>query len=102
MGEIIPSNFSLLEQKITELSKALVPPVTSWTSFREVALSCNIQEASVDTAIRYFSETGSIIHFADQDLSDLVILDPQWLTDCIHFTLKLTKATKGKLFLCCC
>jgi hypothetical protein len=74
-----------LENKVKSLvaSKTLIPPTLSWKDFKTMAAECGLADRSVSAAAQFLHDLGSLVYFheMDGDLHDVVILDPQWITD---------------------
>lgn len=83
MGEIIPKTFAELEKLVKQEKKKIVPPVVSWKELEAMGVMCNIKSSNtLFTAAQWLHNLGTIINFQKQKgLEDVVILDPQWLTD---------------------
>jgi hypothetical protein len=88
----IPGSFLVLEQLVIEERQKSLQPVLSWSGFRTLATSCSIKdEETVLRAAEFLNQMGAIVHFTeDPELHDLVVLDPQWLSD-VFCTLITTK-----------
>ena len=52
-----------------------------WKTFAKWANSADIPPKSLELATEFLSCVGALIHFSDDKLSNLVILNPQWLSD---------------------
>ncbi|KAL6060410.1 Myotubularin-like phosphatase domain [Balamuthia mandrillaris] len=82
MGRPMPKSYLQLEKELLDRRKELNPPILQWQDYVAVAKLCGIQEEQGDllTATEVLHNLGSIVHFEDAKLRELVILDPQWLT----------------------
>ncbi|KAL6057002.1 Myotubularin-like phosphatase domain [Balamuthia mandrillaris] len=90
MGEQIPVSYLELEKVAfrmkVERQKNRQPPTISWPDFREEVFK-NVSGLTNDEelirAAEFLHELGSLVYFHDvkTGLSDIVILDPQWLTE---------------------
>jgi hypothetical protein len=104
MNEEIPQNYIALEEKVNALKTTRAPPVMTWTEFQRfvspslccvtylgihsffffrLALGADIPEQDVLSATQYLHDLGVLLYFNDAKcgLSDIVILEPQWLAD---------------------
>ena len=71
-----------------------------WTEFVDMASLCRIKEQSqISMAAEILHNLGTLLHFNDRGLQDLVILNPQWLTKVMSsvITTKHTYARSGLL-----
>jgi small GTP-binding protein len=81
MGEELPTSYLELEKMVLH-EKSRVPPIVSWRDFSGMAQICNIRdEKELVSATRLLHNLGSLSHFDDDGLRDIIILDPQWLCD---------------------
>ena len=79
--EDVPPKWSKLEEAIAkeiEESPQKVPLMTK-VEFQEFTLRHNIPRDSVDAVVKFLENTGYIVH--RRDGPDLVVLDPQWLSN---------------------
>lgn len=92
MGEKLPLSYMMLEKLVQEEKNKYYPPVISKDIFLELAeMSSITQKKSVDRAGNLLHNYGHIVYFErDPVLSEIVILNPQWLTDMMS-TLITTK-----------
>jgi len=96
MGEMLPHVYLRLETQVKgeALSKKnrLLAPVMEWDDFKALAQTCEINdEKQLNLAIELLHNLGTLIHFRnDEQLSQIVILDPSWLTK-LMATLMTTK-----------
>ena len=83
MGELIPTSYLELEKLAQDQGRVLLPPTKTWEEFETMGAICNIKDKErLANASRLLHALGSIVHFEkDKSLSDLVILNPQWLVD---------------------
>ena len=83
MGENIPRTFIELENLINVEKLERKPPVISWDEFTNFGRICNIRDQNhLSAAASWLHNMGTIIYFQKHEgLNDIVILDPQWLTD---------------------
>jgi tRNA U34 5-carboxymethylaminomethyl modifying GTPase MnmE/TrmE len=87
MGEQIPKIYLELEKtsekKKTELAGQKKPPTVTYDEMRAIALAIPRldDEEELNRAIEFLHELGSLVYFKKPGLSDIVILDPRWLTD---------------------
>lgn len=77
----VPESYVLLEKLIAK-EKANQRPLIMWSEFRAIAKNAHIYDDSTLRACSQFlHDVGSIIWFNQPELSELIILDPQWLSD---------------------
>jgi hypothetical protein len=60
-----------------------LPPIALWSEYKSWAELCLIEnEKELKIATTFLHNLGSLLYFSDdENLADVVILDPQWLTD---------------------
>ena len=85
MPERVPRAVVLLEERILEEKIKRQPPVMSWDDFKRISEESGIStdELVVKTA-NFFKQIGMISFFSDPNnpsISDMVIIDPQWLAN---------------------
>ncbi|EGC33072.1 roco8, ROCO family protein [Dictyostelium purpureum] len=94
INERIPSIYLTLESNLQEEAKKR--PIVSWEEYQNIAKLSNFTSPqSYEKLIRAtntLNRWGSIVWFEDakSSLKDIVILDPQWLSDCF-FKLLMAK-----------
>ena len=83
MGEQIPKSFMELEKLVKEEKTKRIPPVVTWKEFSRMGFISNVKTADqLASAAGWLHNMGTIIYFQKHEgLNDIVILDPQWLTD---------------------
>lgn len=88
MGEPMPLTYLELEKVIKEETKTRKensrPPIVTWKKFQKFGVIANISdESTLLRAAKFFHDMGTIVYFDDKKtgLRDLVILDPQFITD---------------------
>ena len=84
VGKTYPKSWLGLEKHLRSLSKQpKQDPFISWQSFTNIAINCQISAEDVSAAAAFLHSSGVICYFNDEHsgLSDLVILDPQFLTN---------------------
>ena len=83
MGELIPKSFMELEKLVQQEKAKRTPPVVTWDEFSRFGYICNVKtHDQLSAAAAWLHNMGSIIYFQKHEgLNDIVILDPQWLTD---------------------
>eukprot|EP01094_Clydonella_sp_ATCC50884_P021946 TRINITY_DN493_c0_g3_i1.p1 TRINITY_DN493_c0_g3~~TRINITY_DN493_c0_g3_i1.p1 ORF type:complete len:2040 (-),score=911.87 TRINITY_DN493_c0_g3_i1:136-6255(-) len=83
MGEKIPLKYLELEKLCSSQGRILTPPTRTWEGFEAMAEMCQIRKPEmVRNASQLLHDLGSIVHFSQEKaLSDMVILNPQWLVD---------------------
>jgi len=52
-----------------------------WKTYSKWASQCRIPSSQLELVTQFLAEMGSMIHFPDPFLRDLVVLNPQWLAD---------------------
>eukprot|EP00007_Cunea_sp_BSH-02190019_P005553 CAMPEP_0174232408 /NCGR_PEP_ID=MMETSP0417-20130205/2700_1 /TAXON_ID=242541 /ORGANISM="Mayorella sp, Strain BSH-02190019" /LENGTH=2427 /DNA_ID=CAMNT_0015310457 /DNA_START=88 /DNA_END=7371 /DNA_ORIENTATION=+ len=81
MGEEFPTSYLELE-KLAMTEKKRMPPIVTAQDFAAMGIICNIrEEAELNSATALLHNLGSLVHFDTDGLRDLIILDPQWLSD---------------------
>ena len=72
-------------------------PTLSFTAVQEIAASCQMLDvAEVETALLYFHELGYFVFYSDPTLRHLVVLEPQWIVNCISAIIRDHREQKGK------
>lgn len=93
LGELYPKSYILLEQMLQD-RRATYPnlPVIDRAQLLGLGAVCGMGEAKqVIDCVMFLSRIGSVLYFPDDPLiSNLVVLDPQWLID-VMATLFTTK-----------
>ena len=91
--QTITKSFLVLEKLILEEREGNLQPVLTWVEFCALASVCTL--GTQDLARRaadYLHQMGTIVYFPqDPELSDIVVIDPQWLSD-LFTTLITTKS----------
>lgn len=79
----VPECYVLMEKLVTKEKKENGKPLLMWAEYRSIAAkNAHIYDDSTLRACSQFlHDVGSIIWFNQPLLSELVILDPQWLSD---------------------
>eukprot|EP01104_Vermistella_antarctica_P020132 TRINITY_DN840_c0_g1_i1.p1 TRINITY_DN840_c0_g1~~TRINITY_DN840_c0_g1_i1.p1 ORF type:complete len:1486 (-),score=419.48 TRINITY_DN840_c0_g1_i1:95-4552(-) len=82
IGQEFPRSYLELERQLMAARNTQDLPM-SWHDFVNVAIGCNIDKAAVADVTKFFHEIGIICHFHHKKsgLSNLVFLNPQFLTD---------------------
>ena len=98
IGQLFPSSWLKLEQTLATLRNTTTP-ILNWKEFSRIAIGCHIEEESVKEAAKYLHMIGVLCYFDDprSGLDDLVILDPQFLTNVMSaiVTLKHRYGSEG-------
>ena len=84
VGKLYPQSWIGLEKHLRSLSSQHEQsPFMTWEKFQNIALNCSISITDVPEAAAFLHSSGVICHFNDErsGLADLVILDPQFLTN---------------------
>jgi hypothetical protein len=84
MGGQVPSAYLALEDvMLKRLRGDESTPVVSWRRWTRLAADAGIvDQAVLVRATEFLHQVGSLIYFAnDEKLKELVIVDPQWLTN---------------------
>lgn len=86
MGEILPKPYILLEAKVKEVKKAKhkegLPPVLEWSDYQDLASKCHIHsQDTLIVATQFLHDLGVVLHFHDETVDNIVVVDPQWLID---------------------
>jgi GTPase SAR1 family protein len=77
----VPESYVLMEKLISK-EKSHQRPLIMWSEYRAIAKNAHIYDDSTLRACSQFMhDVGNIIWFNQPELSELVILDPQWLSD---------------------
>ena len=93
MGEIWPANWLNAAESIRASEKKHIAP----TEFREIMAEHEVDDDNVDILANWLHELGDILYFRDdEELNDLVILKPQWVTEYISKVLE-SEEVIGKL-----
>ncbi|EFA82412.1 leucine-rich repeat-containing protein [Heterostelium album PN500] len=85
INEKIPLTYASLETSLLEEAKKRMPPIVSWSEYCNIAKLVNItSQEKLVRATQTLHRWGSIMWFDDEksSLKDIVILSPQWLSDC--------------------
>ena len=83
INEVIPIKWLKFEKALHALKEKEHKYISLATAKHIASTECNInQEKEFETLINYLHDLRSLIHFDDTpELSELVVLDPQWLID---------------------
>ena len=83
VGKYFPLSWLKLESTITTLRLNKLKPFMKWDEFHRVAVGCNLEADAIKEVVKFLHSTGVLCYFDDSnnDLNDLVILDPQFLTN---------------------
>ena len=83
VGRHFPSSWLKLESTVTTLRLNKSKPFMKWDEFERVAVGCNLEPEAVKDVVKFLHSTGVLCYFDDSftRLSDLVVLDPQFLTN---------------------
>lgn len=77
----VPESYVLME-KLVSKEKQHQRPVLMWHEYRAIAKNAHIyDDTSLRACSQFLHDVGSLIWFNQPDLAELVILDPQWLSD---------------------
>lgn len=85
MGKQFPQSISLLESLLLEEKKRCIPPIIQKTQLHQFCCLCGlVEEEQIAQASQLLNNFGVIIYFpTDPKLSDMVFLDPNWLSQLI-------------------
>ena len=101
VGQLFPSSWLKLEHTLGTLRDSTTR-ILNWKEFERIAVGCQIEKESVEEAAKFLHSTGIICYFSDikSGLNDLVILDPQFLTNVMScmVTLKHRYGTEGVIY----
>ena len=92
VGKTYPKSWLGLEKHLRALSKQREQsPFMSWAEFTETATNCHISQEDVSEAAAFLHSSGVLCHFNDEHsgLANLVILDPQFLTNVMSAVISL-------------
>mmetsp|Transcript_33003 Transcript_33003/g.82965 ORF Transcript_33003/g.82965 Transcript_33003/m.82965 type:complete len:2143 (+) Transcript_33003:102-6530(+) len=83
MGEQMPLNYLELEKLVGTEAPKRRPPIVTMEEFSSMGAMVNIKDSKqLLNATDLLHKLGSLVHFAkDSSLKDIVILNPQWLTN---------------------
>lgn len=77
----VPESHVLMERLVSK-EKHHQRPVLMWHEYRAIAKNAHIyDDSSLRACSQFLHDVGSIIWFNQPDLAEIVILDPQWLSD---------------------
>lgn len=77
----VPESYVLMERLVSK-EKHHQRPVLMWHEYRTIAKNAHIyDDSSLRVCSQFLHDVGSIIWFNQPDLAEIVILDPQWLSD---------------------
>jgi len=87
--EKIPSIYVTLLNNLKEEAKKRQPPIVTWEEYQNIAKLSNFNENSMEKLVRAtntLNRWGSLMWFDDpkSSLKDIIILNPQWLSDCFN------------------
>lgn len=74
-----PRSYLTLENLIMSERRLRMPPVVSFDTFSEMAVQCGAPADTAKTVASFLNELGTIVWVDDPRLTNMVILDPQWL-----------------------
>lgn len=99
-GETVPQSYILLEGRIA-LHKEKTQVMTR-VQFMKFAKDSGVRDRQIDHCLQFLHDAGVLVHYNDEknsELSDLVILDPQWIVDLMSsiITMKHSYAKDGIL-----
>ena len=102
VGKTYPTSWLSLEKHLRSLSRQREQsPFMDWKEFTATAINCHISEEDVPEAAAFLHSSGVVCHFNDErsGLSNLVILDPQFLTNVMSAVISLRKGfiTNGEI-----
>lgn len=81
LTNLVPQSYLSLDKLINQM-KLDNRPVLKWAEYSSLANKCNISDQNVlISATDFLHDVGSLIWFNQPTLKDLVILDPQWLSN---------------------
>eukprot|EP01125_Pyxidicula_operculata_P010105 TRINITY_DN3328_c1_g4_i3.p1 TRINITY_DN3328_c1_g4~~TRINITY_DN3328_c1_g4_i3.p1 ORF type:complete len:2281 (+),score=534.60 TRINITY_DN3328_c1_g4_i3:9-6851(+) len=80
MNDSVPLKFLLFENLILELRTHLSVPLVTYEQFKDLASFCGINDVkSLNAAIKFLHDVGTIVYFDFPTLSHMVVFDPRWL-----------------------
>ena len=95
MGKIVPKPYFLLEESIQSIKddkrKIQETPIITWEQYTQIAGNCHIHnDVSLISATSFLHDLGVLLYFNNDHtistlLSNVVIIDPQWLIDMMVF-----------------
>eukprot|EP00026_Physarum_polycephalum_P000314 Phypoly_transcript_00314.p1 GENE.Phypoly_transcript_00314~~Phypoly_transcript_00314.p1 ORF type:complete len:1738 (-),score=158.13 Phypoly_transcript_00314:23-5236(-) len=80
MGEEVPDNYAALQLKINAIKQTGKASLKT-EEFNSIAVDCGIREEDVVGVTKYLHNLGVLVHFADEQLKNLVVINPQFLVD---------------------
>jgi serine/threonine protein kinase/GTPase SAR1 family protein len=81
LTNLVPQSYLTLDKVINQM-KVDNRPVLKWAEYMALANKCNISDQNVlIAATEFLHDVGSLIWFNQPSLKDIVILDPQWLSN---------------------
>ncbi|CAH1803214.1 unnamed protein product, partial [Owenia fusiformis] len=80
-GQEVPIKWLLLEKNLRGLKVREPVRFLKFEQVKAIGLKEGIDEASVTACLEFYHSVGDMIFFNENNLCDLVILDPQWLID---------------------
>jgi serine/threonine protein kinase/GTPase SAR1 family protein len=81
IDEDCPTSYYHLEERARSLKAAKATPTLKWSVWEAIALAeFGMPAANVPLATQYLHNLGSILWFNEEGLRDMLVLDPQWLT----------------------
>ena len=92
VGKTYPKSWLGLEKHLRTLGEQRKQnPFMTWDEFTSTAMNCHISSEDVAEAAAFLHSSGVLCHFNDEHsgLNDLVILDPQFLTNVMSAVISL-------------
>ena len=88
-----------VEEKVVALRQIhFERPLMSLLQFESLTIATGIRKARVGNTLRILTQIGSVVHFNDTALNNIVLIDADWLWELLD-TLGKLKDTKGMLIL---
>lgn len=98
MGQLISPRWIAAREEIFSLADT--EPQISYEQFEEICRRNGIMGAEIVTLAQLLHDLGQIIHYGDDEgLRDVVVLNPEWLTEAISYVLQddVTEQENGEL-----
>ena len=94
IGDKLPKKWVALRRKLEEDNRDYI----SYTEYLVVAKGLGIEEEQLKRISQYLHDLGTVLHFQDLELYQLVILNPEWGTNAVYKALDAPKivAQEGK------
>ena len=85
MGEKLPTAYLSVEERIFGQRETIRPPILRWNRFCDMVglQAVGLTKETLKDAVLLLYDLGSVVYFDDETagLNDIVILDPQYLTE---------------------